>query len=562
MVEIITAAAQTGATASVAEACLLEPLPSFFDKPQPGVVVKNLGQMVQVRAFESLLETIYGKPTTLSTLLKNVGCESLTVELLEQLGYAPVCAELFEQFSKQMSITEEGRRSFNAAKLLYGFYGGTPCTSSAIALKLELTTLETKQLLIRLKARLQSQLVRDLLEGLLNSVLANFMRTSLYRALRMQKRSVQLIEWPVNTEKSHMVEELTTLMKTVSTINVSCGNGLREAETAYSLTLDLAAAGKKVLLVNHSRMLALHLRNVHNQNVTSEGSNNPSNAVTISTFHAFCHWAAQAAQLKTPRSSSARIFNETFPELLVEAVHLRPENQFDAIIVLEGHCFGPNMWRSLKHCLRDTVKGHYVYFYDPQLLRFNRLSVVPVAAQTLNWQLTFFPEQEQNQNFLHNNVSEKMELFESRNESEIADTVEFVVNDLIATGAYGAGDIVILRAGNDRGKRRLRFNDGVRSSRQLAKPKGKPTVLETSLFQFRALTARVVILTGLESGIERLTDWKLQYFCYLLAERASEKLYVVGSSSAMTKLLPRGTAKLSTHEISQSIRPLRVLEVR
>ncbi len=535
-----------------------QPVPlELCEQPQEApMIVKNLAQMVQLRAFERMLSAIYNTPMTFAMLLEKIGCELLTVQILEHLYYTPVCAELFEQLSKHMSTTDEGKRLFTVAKIRYGFYGSQSCSNSAIALKLRLTALETRQTLIRLKARLQSKIVRDLVERLLSDLVAKFMRSALYQVLRAQRRSAEQV---VSVDKlsieseceggsiiPHLVHELGLLTEDASTVNICGGNGMGETEIAYSLAMKLSAAGKKVLLVNHSRMLAVHLRQQYATDLGNDGKFLQAGELTISTFHALCHWAAQAADLKTPKYISTRIFNEIFPELLVEASQLRPEIQFDVVIAIEGHCFGPNMWRALKHCLRDNVKGLYLYFYDPQLLNFNRLSLVPTAKKTLDLEQMLLSDRRPS-------VREIMELYETRNDGELCETVEFLVNDLIASGLYTAREIVILHAGNEKNSRRFRFDGGLRSSRQLAKPQGKPTVLETSLFQFRALTAKVVILIGLDPAIEKLTEWKLQYFTYLLAGRVSKKLILAGSTAAMSKLLPRATVTLSNYEIGKSI---------
>ncbi len=560
MVEILTAHAGAAlASDDYRDTETLQPLPTeLFDQSTAPVIIKNLAQMVQLRAFERMLSAIYDTPMTFDMLLEKIGCESLTVQILKHLDYAPVCPELFEQLSKQMGTTDEGKRLFTVARLLYGFYGRQSCSNSSIAFRLRLTALETRQTLIRLKARLQSKIVRDLVEGLLSDLVAKFMRSALYQVLRAQRRAAELFasddqlekpsiepEWQ-NRKMTNLVHELSMLTEDVSTINICGGNGIGETEIAYGLAMKLSAAGKKVLLVNHSRMLAVHLRQQYAIDLENNEKLLQAGELTISTFHALCHWAAQAASLKTPKYISTRIFNEIFPELLVEASQLRPEIQFDVVIAIEGHCFGPSMWRALKHCLKDNVKGLYLYFYDPQLLAFNRLSLVPTAKRTLDLEQMLLPDRKPN-------VREIMELYETRNDGELCETVEFLVSDLISSG-YTASDIVILHAGNEKCSRRFKFDGRLKSSRQLSKPQGKPTVLETSLFQFRALTAKVVILIGLDPVIEKLTEWKLQYFTYLLAGRVSQKLIVAGSPAAMSKLLPRDTATLSTDEIGKSLR--------
>ena len=58
-----------------------------------------------------------------------------------------------------------------------------------------------------------------------------------------------------------------------------------------------------------------------------------------------------------------------------------------------------------------------------------------------------------------------------------------------------------------------------------------------------------MILIDLFDEVEKLSDWKFKYFCYLVWGRATEKLIIVGGEEAMTRLLPREITTLATSEI-------------
>jgi len=521
-------------------------LADFSPRAKTALVIKNLAQMNELKALERMLSVVYAHSVTFSDLLDTVGCDRETNRLLRQVDYVPLASLLHKSLVRQMTTTDEGKRSYALAQILFGFAQAETSSVSAIANKLSISAAEARQAIIRLKAKLQTQLMRQSIESMLKSSLFTLQSSSYFRSLPLPARDGIL---PLPDSRDALiavaVQELVASASTHSTINIISGRICPETEIAYEVALTLSRSGKKVLLVNHSRMLAIHLRKLYDQERQNDKQDNTddSGSLTISTFHALCHWAAREADLRTPKFRSPRIFNEIFPELLVEAVHLRPEIQFDAIIVCEGHCFGPNLWRALKHCLKDSIRGLYIYFYDPQLLSFNRLSLVPFAAKTIDLQ-AICPQ-------FHSVVqsNEKIELYESTSAVELCQTVQFIVDDLISAAGYNASDIVILSAANEKSKHRFKFNCGVKVCHQLPTSPSKPGLLETSLFQFRSMTARIVILIDLDDYMEKLSDWKLQYFCYLLFGRAMEKLVLVGSKAMIAKVLPPQVASISTAEI-------------
>src|SRR3990167_5614395 len=122
---------------------------------QPTLIIKNLPQMLELKALERMLTTIYSstKPLTLVDLLEKIQCDSMTVNLLKHLAFAPVCSGLLHGLKQSMTITDEGKRLFELSQIYFGFYG---------SVQLKLSAAEVKQATIRLKARLQAPNVRQL----------------------------------------------------------------------------------------------------------------------------------------------------------------------------------------------------------------------------------------------------------------------------------------------------------------------------------------------------------------------------------------------------------------
>jgi hypothetical protein len=559
------------------------PQPFAAEAPfQPTLIIKNLAQVQELAALERMLATIYGsaKPVSLAEILEKVQCDSLTISLLKHLAFAPICTGLLDGLKQSLTITDEGKRLFEISQILFGFHGQVSVSSrfssnsgvgsnTTIAVKLKLSPAEVKQSTIRLKARLQAPNVRNLVEQIVRQQLAIFKSSGLCQAMLLQQNSFVASgpvtgEWTVSSKVSaeseipRQVEKVLSALTKTNTINIIGGTGTGKTAIASEVALALAQAGKKVLLVTHSRLLAAQLRYQHQQYLAeleqkeqhhfspmqSTTAAQAGCALTISTFHALCHSAAQTANLNPPKSISTRVFNEIFPELLIEATNLYRDLKFDAIVVDEGHSFGASLWRALMHCLKDQVNGEFVFCYDPQLLVFNRLSIVPHAATTIELKTSLKP----NIDLLASN--ESTELYEVSTADEQAETVQFVVDNLLDGGKYHPNDIAILSANNEK-SHRFKFANGVKVCQQPVKAKSK-AILETSLFQFRALTAKVVILIDLFDEVEKLSDWKFQYFCYLVWGRATDKLIIVGSEEAMARLLPREVATLATAEILPS----------
>lgn len=558
---------------------------------QPTLIIKNIAQMLELRALERMLSTIYASQSiTLFDLLEKIHCDRDAANILKHLAYAPICAGLLADLRENLTITDEGKRLFEISEHLFGFYdsssvanadGASPMTNSsiktnsrirtinnAIAVKLNLSNAEMKQATIRLNARLQAPNVRLLVEQILRKELALFKSSGLYQALLQQKQSFTPLtpaegEWAISTKPSpeleipRLVQKVLWALTAENTVNIVGGTGTGKTAIASEVALKLSQ-GQKVLLVTHSRLMAAQLRQQYEQSQQEEETKNkmhfdPASAVnsnsghkkgslTISTFHALCHSAALTANLNPPNYRSTKVFNEIFPELLLEACRLHPELKFDAIIVDEGHSFGTTLWLALKHCLRNH-KGIFVFCYDPQLLAFNRNSVVPQAATTIDLKVSF----KSNIDLLASN--ETSELFEVTSVEEQTETVQFMVESLLGSGGYRPSDIAILSACSDK-SHKFKFAGGVRVSQHPVRPSARATLLETSLFLFRAMTAKVVILIDLFDEVEKLSDKKFQYFRYLVWGRATEKLILVGREEAIAKLLPREITTLATKEIS------------
>lgn len=85
--------------------------------------------------------------------------------------------------------------------------------------------------------------------------------------------------------------------------------------------------------------------------------------LVVLNFHTFCKKIVDQAGIKIPKvSSQRRLFDDVFPELLMQAFDSMSVRQFDAIIVDEGQDFSPLWWSALDSGLDPRGKTCYAYF--------------------------------------------------------------------------------------------------------------------------------------------------------------------------------------------------------
>ena len=75
--------------------------------------------------------------------------------------------------------------------------------------------------------------------------------------------------------------------------------------------------------------------------------------LTVSHFHELSAHMASKAGVHIPRNlSQERLFAESLPEALMQAIDRQPQQRFDAIIVDEGQDFLPLWWSAMMRCSR------------------------------------------------------------------------------------------------------------------------------------------------------------------------------------------------------------------
>lgn len=145
---------------------------------------------------------------------------------------------------------------------------------------------------------------------------------------------------------------------------------------AFYKATELAEAGQRVLLTCFNKNLALDLR---------QRAGNVSN-LDIAHFHELALGLVQEAGIALPGKRDARFFQQTVPELLLQALDKLPEHRYDAIIIDEAQDFENAWWDPIQFLLRDMAESTLYIFYDNSQNIFVEQSHFPVKEP--HFQLT------------------------------------------------------------------------------------------------------------------------------------------------------------------------------
>jgi DNA helicase IV len=140
-----------------------------------------------------------------------------------------------------------------------------------------------------------------------------------------------------------------------------------------------AEAGMRTLFTCYNRALAANIRR--------RVANGPS--INVMNFHELCASSAKKVGISTPQGvSEARLFDEIYPELLMQAIEAFKIEQYDAIIVDEGQDFLPLWWSALDACLDPSGKQHLRIFYDNNQRVYGSTGRLPVDVALVPIRLT------------------------------------------------------------------------------------------------------------------------------------------------------------------------------
>ena len=291
----------------------------------------------------------------------------------------------------------------------------------------------------------------------------------------------------------------------------------------------LAASGSKTLLVCFNKLLAEEIK----LQLDDTG-------VTVSTFHLLCMTLGDEAGLLDHVEKDDYFYNETLPEILMEA-SASLNRKFDAIIVDESQDFLPNWFISLESMFEDENNALFYIFADsnqnirsekwekpfetePFLLRINCRNTRQIAEKVKP-----LCEEEVS----HREVDGKEPIYHSFNtENQLKKKVLGTIEKLVIEDAVPPSKIQILTIS----KQDRELFSGLRGNGFYIKNKkdSKKSVSIETVQRFKGLESEVVILI-LHSPSD--SNLKFRELAYIGMSRARVLLYVFGSEATKDAIL-------------------------
>lgn len=136
---------------------------------------------------------------------------------------------------------------------------------------------------------------------------------------------------------------------------ISGGAGTGKTVLAMEESRRCAESGLRALFVCYNRGLAAETRRC-----LKDGP-----LVSVMTFHELCAEMTRRADIPLPQAvSETRLFEEIWPELLMQAFERLPDERYNAIIVDEGQDFLPLWWTAVESGLGTDGRSLFRIFYD------------------------------------------------------------------------------------------------------------------------------------------------------------------------------------------------------
>ena len=159
--------------------------------------------------------------------------------------------------------------------------------------------------------------------------------------LRLTEEQFRLLNWLKHTRRAA----------------ISGCAGAGKTTLAVEKAKGLAQEGFRTLLTCYNNPLATYLTEVVGK----------VDNLSVCTFHQLCYRMAREAGIELPAyegTKQQQIFNEDCPDALSQAIGLRPDLKYEAIIVDEGQDFQDTWWVALEDCLVGGQHSILYVFYD------------------------------------------------------------------------------------------------------------------------------------------------------------------------------------------------------
>ena len=311
----------------------------------------------------------------------------------------------------------------------------------------------------------------------------------------------------------------------------------------------LAQEGFRTLLTCYNKSLALHLTEVIGKR----------EHLTICTFDQLCYQMARDAKLPPPSSKGVTSLNMTdrqlvseddFADVLINAVELRPDLTYDAIVVDEGQDFPDTWWLALEACLSARQNSIFYVFYDDNQRVYPYRGSIPADlhrfpltenvrnTRTIHRALVAYYQGE-SPSFPRGPVGRSIEIQHYETEAELRKLLYQQFQKLIDAERLASSDIVVLtpRPLDRSVLPTLKMNGNYK----LVEHSGgkQREVLYTTIQNFKGLERRVVIIVELDEEL-LATEATRDALCYVAFSRPRNYLILLGKQGVIKGLLPSG----------------------
>ena len=307
----------------------------------------------------------------------------------------------------------------------------------------------------------------------------------------------------------------------------------------------LAQEGFHTLLTCYNESLALHLKQVIGKR----------EHLTVCTFEQLCYQMAQEAKLPLPSfqgttPDQARLSEDDFANLLINAVEQRPALAYDAIIVDEGQDFPDTWWLALETCLSAGPNSIFYAFYDDNQRVYPHRGGIPADLQrfsltenvrntrTIHRALVAYYQGE-SPSMPRGPVGRSIEIQHYETEAELRKLLSQQCQKLIDAERFASSDIVILTPRTlERSALPALKLDG---NYKLVEHSGgkQREILYATIQNFKGLERRVVIIVELDEEL-LATEAMRDALCYVAFSRPRNYLILLGKQSVIKSLLPSG----------------------
>lgn len=313
---------------------------------------------------------------------------------------------------------------------------------------------------------------------------------------------------------------------------ISGGAGTGKTVLAMEEARRCAETGARTLFVCYNRGLAQEVRHR-----LKEGP-----PVTVATFHELCVEMANRAGLPQPEGvPERRLFEEIWPELLMQAFEHLPDQRYAAIIVDEGQDFLPLWWSAIEAGLDDRHSLLRIFYDNNQRVYASAIklpeevNLVPIRL-TLNLRNTRRIHEQVRQHYSGHEIEavgpEGVEVhwIKADGEDEQARRIAECVTRLESVEHVPPGNIAVLVASEREIERIAPGNRlaGFRTARCDEDTEGR--IVVDSIRRFKGLERSVVVIAATP---ETVVNAELPY---VALSRARTHLVIAGTVRVLNRM--------------------------